>query len=172
MYKTNKELARIFGEMASYYRFKGDKDRFRVIAYENAARIINHLTKDVKDFTAEELEDIKGKREGIASKIREYIETGTIKKYNELGKEVPHDFLDLLKINGIGPKTLETLDKELGINKKEELIKALDSGEIEKIKGFGPKTIANIKEGLKQAKLAGKRIFLADALEIASDIGA
>lgn len=172
MYKINKDLARIFDEMAAYYRFRGAGDRFRVIAYENAARVIEHLTEDVRDFTEKELIDIHGIGAGTAAKIREYIETGKIEKYEELSKEVPHDFVELLKIPGIGPETLKTLRKELGINSRDELMKALDSGKIEELKGFGAKTVQNLKQGLLQAQKAGKRIFLADALEIVEDLRA
>lgn len=170
MYKINKELARIFDEMASYYRFKGAGDRFRVIAYENASHVIDHLTEDVRDFTEDELIEINGIGEGIASKIREYIETGKIKKYEELGEEIPHDFVELLKIQGIGPETLKTLNEELGIKSREELLEALDSGKIEKLKGFGEKTVNNIREGLMQAQKAGERVLLAEALEIVDEL--
>lgn len=167
MYKINKELAHIFEEMASYYRFKGEEDRFRVIAYENAARVVDHLTEDIRNFSKKELIDIHGIGEGIASKIREYIETGRIKKLEELRKTIPPDFIELLDVQGIGPKTLQTLHRELGIKTRKELMKALQSGEIEKLKGFGTKTVQNIREGLAEIKKAQKRIYLADALDIA-----
>lgn len=171
MYKTNKEIARIFDEMASCYRFKGAEDRFRVIAYENAAHVVDHLTEDVRDFTKEELIDIHGIGEGIASKIREYIETGRIKKHDELSKEIPHDFVELLNIPGIGPETLKTLHKELGINSRDKLLEALDSGKIENLKGFGEKTVENIRQGLRQAQKSQERIYLITALEIVDELG-
>ena len=171
MYKTNKELAKIFDEIASIYRFHGSKDRFRVIAYQNAARVLDHLTEDIHDFLEDdELEDIKGIGEGIAAKIREYIETGQIKKYEELKKEVPHDLIELLKIPGMGPETLKKLHKELGINTREDLLEALDSGNVEELKGFGEKTVENLRQGLSQARKSSKRILLAEALEIVEEL--
>lgn len=170
MYKINKELARIFSEMAAYYRFKGSGDRFREIAYQNAARLLDHLTDDIRDFSEEELVDISGIGEGIAAKIREYIETGTIKKYEELSKEVPHEFVELLKIPGIGPETLKTLHKELGVSTREQLLEVLDNGRVEELKGFGAKKVANLRQGLQQDQRSKERILLATALEIVEEL--
>lgn len=55
--------------MTSYYRFTGEQDRFRVIAYQNAAKIIDHLTEDISNFSKEELIDIHGIGEGTVSKF-------------------------------------------------------------------------------------------------------
>lgn len=171
MYKINKELAEIFNDMADIYRFHGSKDRFRVIAYQNAARVIEHLTDDIREFMDDdELEDIKGIGEGIAGKIREYIETGKIKKYDELKKEFPHELVDLLDVPGMGPKTLKKLHVELDIKTRDDLLEALDSGEVEELKGFGEKTVENLRDGLVQTREASDRILLAEALEIVDEL--
>ncbi|MGD8428381.1 MAG: DNA polymerase/3'-5' exonuclease PolX [Balneolaceae bacterium] len=173
MYKINKELARIFDDMAAIYSFHGSKDRFRVIAYQNAARILDHLTEDIRDFMGDDkLEDIKGIGEGIAAKIREYVKTGKIKKYDELKKEIPIDLVELLKIPGMGPETLKKLHSELHIDTREDLLDALDSGEVEELKGFGQKTVENLRQGLMQARKSAKRILLAEALEIVEELQA
>jgi len=167
MYKTNKELATIFEEMANIYRFHGSRDRFRVRAYQNASRIINQLPEDIHDYMEDDkLEDIKGIGESIAEKIREYVKTGKVKKYEKLKKEVPHDFVELLDVKGIGPETLKTIREELDIKTKEDLVKALKSGKVEHLKGFGEKTVQNMLEGLEQKEKADERILLTDALEI------
>ena len=170
MYKINKELAKIFEEMAAYYRFKGSGDRFRVIAYQNAARVLDHLTEDVRDFTEDELVDISDIGEGIAAKIREYIETGSIDKYEELNREIPHDFVELLKIQGIGPETLKTLHEELGVSSREQLLEVLNSGKVQELKGFGEKTVKNLLEGLKESQKADERMLLAEALHIVEEL--
>lgn len=170
MHKINKELAKIFEEMAAYYRFKGSGDRFRVIAYQNAARVLDHLTEDVRDFTEDELVDLTDIGEGIAAKIREYIETGSIDKYEKLSKEIPHDFVKLLEIQGIGPETLKTLHKELGVSSREQLLEVLNSGKVKELKGFGEKTVKNLLEGLRESEKVGERMLLAEAFEIVEEL--
>lgn len=171
MYKINKELAKIFDDMAAIYRFHGSSDRFRVIAYQNAARVLDHLTEDIRGYMPDDqLEEVKGIGEGIASKIREYVQTGKIQKYEQLKKEVPHDLIELLKIPGIGPETLKKLHSELGVNTRKDLLDALDSGHIQELKGFGDKTVENLRANLQQARKSSKRILLAEALEIVEEL--
>lgn len=171
MYKINKELAEIFNDMADIYRFHGSKDRFRVMAYQNAARLIEHLTYDIRDFMEDhKLEDIKGIGEGIAAKIREYVKTGKIKKYEELKKEIPHELVDLLDVPGMGPETLKKLYSELDVKTRDDLLEALDSGAVKELKGFGEKTVENLRQGLEQTRKAADRILLAEAMEIVEDV--
>ncbi len=172
MSKYNRELAKIFSDMAAIYELQGNGDEYRARAYENAARAIDNLPEDVSEIMEEEekLEDIRNIGESIADKVREYIKTGKIEKYEELKKTIPEDFVDLLEIEGVGPETLKTLQKELNIKTKEDLVEALESGEVEEIKGFGEKTVQNILDGIAQRESAGDRILLADAVEIAGEI--
>lgn len=172
MNKTNKELARIFNRMAAIYEMKEEDNQFRVRAYENAARVIDNLPEDVTEILdkGEKLEEIHGIGESIADKIREYIDTGKIEKYESLQKEMPEDFFDLLKVEGIGPKTLQRLRDELRIKTKEDLVEALESGEVEELKGFGHKTVENMLEGIARREEASDRILLSEAAEIAEEI--
>lgn len=171
MNKINKELAEIFDDMAKIYRFKGSKDRFRVRAYENAAQVIDHMQEDIRNYMKnDQLVEVKGIGESIAEKIREYIETEKIAKYEELKKSVPSDFVDLVEVQGIGPKTLEKLHEELDVETKNDLKAALESGKVEELKGFGKKSVKNLLEGLQEKEKAEQRILLAEALEISEMI--
>jgi len=57
--------------------------------------------------------------------------------------------LELLDVEGIGPSTLRIVHEKLKIETKEELIKALEAGKLEKVKGFAVKKIENLKKALK-----------------------
>jgi len=170
MYPVNKKLAEIFRELASIYRFKGSEHRFRVGAYEKAARVVEHLPEDVSHYmrNGDRLEELPGIGESIAEKIREYVNTGKIRKYEKLKKEIPADFIPLLEVKGIGPKTLKQIWNELNIDTREELVEALKDGRVEALDGFGEKTVRNMLEGLKEQEKRVSRIFLAEALEIAN----
>lgn len=167
MFQTNKKLTGIFEDIAAIYRFKGDENRFRVRAYEKAARVLDHLNDDVSHYMSDDqLEDIPGIGESIAAKIREFVKTGKIEKYEELKKEIPADFIDLLNVKGLGPRTLKTFRDELGITTRGELVEALKDGRIGSLEGFREKTVKNILEGLHEQEKAEKRILLNEALEI------
>ena len=165
MYNINKDLANIFKKMAAIYEFLDD--RFRAMAYQRAAHIIEDLPDDVRNYIATgKLYTIRGIGPSIASKIEEYVQTGKIQKYEELKKKVPEDFIELIDLPGFGPKTLKRIYEELGITTKEELIKALKDGRIERLEGFGPKKVENMLKGLQMYEISQRRILLWEALQI------
>ncbi|RUM59276.1 MAG: DNA polymerase/3'-5' exonuclease PolX [Persephonella sp.] len=165
MYNINKDLANIFKRMGAIYEFLGDK--FRSLAYYKASEILEDLPDDVRNYILNgKLYSIRGIGQGIATKIEEYVETGKIEKYEELKQLVPEDFLELMDLKGIGPKTLKRLYDELGIKTKDELIKALKDGRVEKLKGFGKKKVERILKSLELYEISKKRIILWEALQI------
>ncbi len=165
MYNINKDLANIFKKMAAIYEFLDD--RFRAMAYQRAAHIIEDLPDDIRNYILTgKLYQIKGIGPSIASKIEEYVKTGKIQKYEELKKQVPEDFIELIDLPGFGPKTLRRIYEELGIKTKEELVQALKDGRIENLPGFGPKKVENMLKGLQMYELSKRRILLWEALQI------
>ncbi|AEV98636.1 DNA polymerase III [Niastella koreensis] len=170
--KHNPELAAIFHQMASCYRYLGAKHRFRVMAYDSANRTINNLKNDISEYAGKNdgLHELKGIGESIGEKIIEYLHTGKINTFDQLKKKVPLGLLELMDINGLGPATVKTLHRRLHINNKEELIAAIEAGKLENLKGFASKKVENIKRGLKLFKQAHSRMLLWDAQRTGEDI--
>ena len=87
---VNKEIAKIFKEIAELLEIKGDSG-FRINAYRKAARILEYLPQDVKEIYKEKklkgLMGIHGIGKGSAQKIEEYIKKRKIKKYEDLKQE-------------------------------------------------------------------------------------
>jgi DNA polymerase (family 10) len=162
----NKPLSRIFHEMASCYRYLGSDERFRAIAYDNAARTIDGLREDISRYadSIEHLDELKGIGESIAEKITEYLRTGKIKTYEQLKKKVPADLVEFMDVNGMGPSTIRTLHEKLGIDSKDALILAIEKGRLSTLKGFGEKKIENISRALKLFKESGRRHLLPEAI--------
>lgn len=163
----NVELASIFHQMASCYRYLGSEHRFRVMAYDGATRTISNLKDDISVYapSIKELDKLKGIGVSIARKIQEYLSTGKIKTFEKLKKQVPQGLLELMDINGFGPATIRTLHEKLGITNREEMIEALQSGKLEDLRGFGAKRIENMKRGLKLFKEMHARMLLPEAME-------
>jgi DNA polymerase (family 10) len=170
MYAANKELSEIFHAIAAIYRYKGD-DRFRALAYDKASRAIASLHEDIESFAKHDrLSDIPGIGIHTEEKIKEYFRTGKIAKYEELKKEVPVGILDMTEISGFGPQSVKKLHDELKVETKEELVKALQSGEVAKLKGFGKKKVEGMLRGLKLHKTIEERMLLWDALQGAGQV--
>ncbi len=171
MTSTNRALARIFKEMAGIYEFSGEADRFRVLAYQKAARMLAGLQEDVSTYLeGDKLEALPAIGESIAEKIREYVKTGKIAKYEALKKTVPHELLEMLDIKGFGPQSLKQISAALGITTREGIVRALQDGSIGKLKGFGQKKVENMMKGLKLHKTLEERMLLWDALELGEAI--
>ena len=157
--------------MADCYSYLGATERFRAIAYENAAKMLFNMSEDISLYKdVKTLDELGGIGESIATKIIEYIHTGKIKVYEQLKKKVPFELLELMNITGFGPATLRTLHKQLHINTKEDLIDALQHNRLSKLKGFGPKKISNMMQALKLEKENKKRLALADAEKIGNKL--
>src|SRR3989344_311145 len=113
----NKEIARIFYEISEILKLKNVQ--WKPAAYNKAARVIEDLDEDLRDIYKEKgikgLDEIPGVGSGIAKKIEEYIKTGRIKKYIELKKSIPKGMIEMLNVEGIGPKKAQYLYKKLKI---------------------------------------------------------
>jgi DNA polymerase (family 10) len=171
MERNNKELAAIFHDMATIYHYQGSEDRFRVLAYEKASRVIGNMQEDITDYAKSgTLKEISGIGEGISEKIEEYLRTGKISKYEDLKREVPHNIMEMMEITGFGPQSLKRIHSELNIDNKEDLIKALQDGSVAHMKGFGQKKVEKMLRGLKLHKTVEEKMLLWNALEIGEDI--
>lgn len=155
----NLEIAKIFYEIADILEMQGVN--WKPAAYRKAARSLESLSEELEDiYKAGKLKDIPGVGEAIAKKIAEYLETGKIKKYEELKKTVPKGITKLMGIQGLGPKKVKTLYKKLGIKNIEELEKAAKQHKISKLPLFKEKTEENILKGLELYKGGEARTLL------------
>lgn len=171
MSSINHSLSQALNDLGSIYRYLGEEERFRALAYTKASRTIDGLEEDITFYIKNKtLEDIPGIGESIAEKIIEFVKTGKIRKYEELKKKVPFELLDLMSVSGFGPQSLRQIHHELKIATKAELIKALEDGRISRLKRFGAKKVENMMRGLKLHKLVEERIFWWSALGIADRI--
>ena len=144
---------------------------FKPRAYRKAARTVESLSQPIEDFYEKgELQELSGVGASIAKKISEIIETGTSKYYEKLKTEIPADIEKLTAVEGMGPKTVEKLYKNLGVKTLEDLEQAAKEHKIQDIKGLGPKIEKNILERMDLAKRNKKRTLLGYALSIAEDL--
>lgn len=172
---TNQQIAKIFYNISKMLEIKGE-NRFRTIAYENAARTINKMPEDIvgiyKQGGVKALDKIRNIGEGIAKKIEELIKTGKMRYYNNLQKTVPLAQVELMEVPGIGPQTAKVLYKELKIKNIKELANAAKQGKISKLDRFDVKTEKNILKGISQLKKftkERKRMLLPVAFPIADE---
>lgn len=144
----NIEISNIFNNIAALLQVRGEPS-FRFRSYEKAARIISDLTVEASDLIESgKFQDIQGIGKTIEEKTREILETGTCKAYDKLIEEMGVGVLELLDIQGIGPKTANRLYAEHEIRNIDQLANALEDGSLQQIKGLGKKTLVTVAESL------------------------
>ena len=167
---TNKEIAKLFREIAAAYEVKGE-NRFKIIAYDNAATSIEHATSELKDLWEEDkLDNVPGLGKGIQAHLNELFKTGKVKHFDDLKKNLPPGMFEILGLPGVGPKNAYKLAKELKIKTVEDLKKKAQEGEIRKIPGFGEKSEQEILSSVEQSKTRSGRVVLPFAFETADRI--
>jgi len=164
---TSQEIAEIFREIAQMLELKGDNP-FRIQAYLRAADKVEELGEELKAYAAkDELTAISGIGVDLASKIKELLSSGSLKYHRQLKKEIPEGLLNMLAIQGLGPKTVKRLYQEFKIDSIEKLEKYARLGKLGKLEGIKEKTQKNILRGIELLKEGSFRTLLYHAWEIA-----
>src|SRR3989344_3098704 len=165
----NKKIAKILYEIADMLEIQDVE--FKPRAYRRAAQSIESLQENItRYYNEDKLEDIPGVGRHIAEKLKELIKTGKLEYYENLKKELPIDFESLARVEGIGPKKIKALYKNLKIKNLQDLKKAAEQGKVKNLEGFGEKTEREILESVEFAKKSESRILLGQALPEAEKI--
>jgi DNA polymerase (family 10) len=167
----NTEIAKVFEDMADLLELKGE-NKFKIRAYQRAARAIEYLPKEIEIMLeeGEDLQSIPGVGEAIAKKTIELINTGKLGAYEELKAGFPEGITALLEIPGIGPKTANKLSTELGIQSVEELEKAIEDGKVAQLFRLGDKTAETILQQIQALRRKDQRIPIGEALPVVDEV--
>ena len=147
---------------------------FKTVAYHRAADAIGRSPVDlVAAYRSGTPPRIPGVGAAIGDKIAELATTGKMAFYERLKAEIPPGLVDLLRIPGLGPKTVRQLHAELGIASMDDLRAAAESGRLRDLRGLSAKTEALVLEGIARLDADPGRMLLDAAEErITSMIGA
>ena len=165
----NTDLAERLETIARLLELTG-ANRFRVNAFAKAARVIEKETRDVSTLDTDELVAIDGVGKGVAEKVQELRDTGTVAELDELIAEIPTGLLDVMEIQGLGPKTVRQLWKDLGVTSRDDLRRVIDDGSILELPRMGKKTVDNMTKALEFASKSTARLPLGVAWPIAERV--
>ncbi|MBD3188036.1 DNA polymerase/3'-5' exonuclease PolX [Candidatus Bathyarchaeota archaeon] len=144
---SKNEIARILHEIADLLELQDVA--FKPRAYRAAARQVRTTSKGTDELDSlEVLTAMDGIGESIGKKILEIIETGSLDYLESLRKKVPGTMVELVKLNGVGPKTAIKLRRELGITSIDQLENAARDGKLRDLDGLGKKTEQNIIDAI------------------------
>lgn len=168
---SNRQVAEVFAAIGDLMLILGE-NRFKIIAYQNAARTIEELNRDIHAIhAAGELRSIPGIGQAIAEKIDDLLATGHIPLFDKLTAQVPAGVVEMMRVPDVGPKTAKRLWEELEITSVEELKVAAQTERIRGLKGFGAKSEEKILKGIELlARRADDRTPIGTARPLAEGI--
>lgn len=149
-------IAKLLRKIAVAYTILGE-NRFKVIAYENAATAVEHATSELKDLWDEgKLDSLSGIGSSISAHLDDMFSNGSSRHFEEVLKKVNAAVFPLLDVPGIGPKKAIKLINKLKLtNEKtviEDIKEAAKNHLIAQIEDFGAKSEADILEGIERFK--------------------
>jgi DNA polymerase (family X) len=167
----NRDIAEIFNKLADLLEIEG-ANQYRVWAYRTAARTIGELPQSAVDMVekGEDLSELSGIGKDLAGKIAEIVETGELGQLKELQSRTPADLGAMMDIPGLGPKRVQALHENLGINSLEDLKEAAQQQKIREVSGFGVKTEEKFLKEIKLLSEKKARFRLKEVQEIANSI--
>ncbi len=168
---NNREVAKIFADVADMLSIRGDIIH-RVLSYRKASEAIHELGRDVNQvYAAGELTDIPGIGKTLAEKIEEMLTTGKLEFYEKLAKEIPPTLVEMLKVDGLGPKRVKQVYETLGITTLAELNTAAQEGKLRDLPGLGAKSEAKLVAAIAAlARHGDNRTSIGEAWPLAQEI--
>jgi len=147
-------------ELASLSELLGENP-FKSRAYASAARAVAHAAPPEETWSEPDvLEGIPGVGKGTAERVREMIRTGAMADLEEMRRKVPEGVRNLLGVQGLGPKKVSILWKDLDVSSLGELEYACLENRLVTLPGFGPKTQEKVLSGVRfKARHAGKMLL-------------
>ncbi len=160
---TNGDLARIFHEIGDILEVKGELV-FKTVAYHRAADAIGRAPYDVVGaYRSGQTPRIPGVGAAIGDKIAELATTGRMAFLDRLRSEVPASLVELLRIPGLGPRTVRQIHEGLGIQTLDGLREAAEAGTLRQLRGLSARTEALILEGIARLEANPRRLLIHQA---------
>jgi DNA polymerase (family X) len=164
-----KSIPALLEQIGDLLDMKGENP-FKVRAYYNAAKALTEVEDLDAVIKAGRLREVKGIGDAIATKLEEYVKTGTMTYYEELTKEIPLSLLELLQIPNLGPRKIKLLYDTLGITNVGELEYACKENRLASLFGFGARTQEKILQGIEFIKKHKGEFLLGDIYPLAMKI--
>src|ERR1039457_4986290 len=167
----NKAIAGLLYETADLLEIDG-QDSFRVRSYRNAAAAIEALPQQVADLIQEpkKLLEIQGIGKGMQANLVQLFKDGSIEAHSELLKKYRPSMLELLKIQGLGPKTIALIWSAYQVSDLEGVEKLAREGKIRTLPRMGEKHELKLLKAIEDYRRVAGRFLLDTAEELAEKL--
>ena len=167
---TNAQLAQVFHDIGDLLEVKGELV-FKTVAYHRAADAIGRYPVEVaRAYREGTPPEIPGVGKAISDKLAELAETGRSEYREKLLAEFPTSLLEMLRLPGLGPKTVRLIYTELGVKTIDELKTAAERKRIRTIRGLTERTEASILDGIAKLEAREGRMLLPKAKALIEEV--
>ena len=160
----NKAIANVFYETADLMEINGD-DSFRIRSYRRAAEVIEGLPRQVSGLIDEpkKLLEIPGIGKGMAANIQELCRSGKLGPHQDLLVKYRPSMLELLKIQGLGPKTIALLWSAFQVSDLAGVEKLAREGKLRELPRLSEKSEQKILKAIEDYRRISGRFLLDEA---------
>jgi DNA polymerase (family 10) len=159
----NSELASVFNEIADMLEILGEVV-YKSVAYRRVADAVERYPDDVAALFRRGMPPkLPGAGAALTAKLAELAETGDLEYHRRLRSQVPPGLLEMLRVPGVGPRTVRLLHQELGIDSLAALRAAAEEERLRALKGLSAKTEENVLAGIARMEQQSGRMLLHDA---------
>ncbi|KAA6457864.1 DNA polymerase/3'-5' exonuclease PolX [Acidobacteria bacterium AB60] len=164
----NATMARLLEQTADLLEIDG-ADSFRIRSYRRAAEAVEQTTVDLMDASTDtaRLLAIPGVGKSMAANLQAIAATGTMPLRDELLAKYGISMLELMKLPGMGPKTIALFWSAAKVNSIDLLAEAIESGKLAELPRMGQKQIEKIKKGIDDYRRSAGRFRIDQAQEAA-----
>ncbi|HZD75915.1 MAG TPA: DNA polymerase/3'-5' exonuclease PolX, partial [Acidobacteriaceae bacterium] len=165
----NRAIAQMLSETADLLEI-GAGDPFRIRSYRRAAEAVEQSTLPLSSIVHDpkRLLEIPGIGKGMVANIQSIEQHGSMPLRDELLTKYKPTMLELLKLPGMGPKTVALIFEATGVATVDDLAVAIDEGRLANLPRVGEKLIQKLRKGIDEYRKNSGRFHLDDA-EIAAE---
>ncbi len=170
----NREIARLLAETGDLMEIAGE-DSFRIRSYRNAASVIDGYPEPVAAILKDpekKVTDIPGIGKGMASVLQEIEERGSFERRDQMLELYPPTALELLKIQGLGPKTIRTLFETFRVSTIDGLEKICQEHKLRDLPRMGAKLEEKVLRSIAAYRQRAGRFLLSFAQGVADELTA
>ena len=172
----NNTLARLLDETAALLEIDG-ADPFRIRSYRRAAEAVEQQTTQLETLTRPDADPrallaIPGIGKGMSANIRDLVATGSMPMRDELLTRYRPSMLELLRLPGMGPKTVALVWTALEVSNIDELEAAARAGRLDPLPRMGARFVAKLLKGIEDHRRNSSRFRIDHARNFADRISA